>query len=882
MRPLESTTDVAIPTAPIALATRRAEARTRYYTREEAERLGWDVRHPSKGGRFLEEQELVDYFPTLKAVLGQERPDFATIGGDGKLRGVIECKGNSDDLDRAVSEAREYAETINKVRGFDVRLAVGIAGTPDRFVRTRGLFRCDREWIPLQSHGFPLTQLPTVSELQVALENNNGTTDVQLPDEREFFDAAIKISRILRLARIEEAVRPKVIGAIILALFRGDFALDEEVVLEHINSNVKATVGTFKDVPPKRREFLTQTLTLSTESDRLRSAIPDVVNQLDRLNVRSIMRSGVDFLGSFYETFLRYGQDSKKLGVVFTPRHITRFCAELVNTELGMTVYDPASGTGGFLVAAFDRMMSEATTDKARAVVKSSLYGADTNPTVWALAILNMFFRGDGKSYIAYGSCFDQTWTEKFDRVLMNPPFSQEGEPETMFVDHALENLRPGGQLAVVIKTNVLVDSDLKSWREDLVANHHVMGVISLPQELFYPTAAPTSILIVKAHSPDLKRGTFLARIQNDGYRISKKRRIAAEGSQLPETGRLFGRYINSKKIDTVPNFAMIAKREQIENGEEICAEKWLPSASFNKVDSERGYQELMRQMSLAVVNNPDVIDELLDSEWYSSAPNSDRPMETTALDDWFDISTGRSSGVDGYPGGTVPYISSGDIYNGIVDLVSPPESEIYDSPHLTVSAFGQAYLQPWRFCARGNGGSAVRVLNPKFRMSLADLMWIAAQINAQRWRFHYGRMATVARLKSLQVDPPAEGLREITDLATRLRSFRRELADLADGVVAHSGESLQDVVESLAKEWREETGHLSSIERKAMHPAYQRIIALGRPAVPFVLKELDKHGGHWFWALGFMTGENPLKNGDTVEQAAAGWIGWGKRNGYL
>ena len=70
----------------IMVANKRAEARCRYYVREEAKRLGWDVRHPNAGGRFLEEQELVDYFPALRNTLGSDKPDFGAIGGDSKLR----------------------------------------------------------------------------------------------------------------------------------------------------------------------------------------------------------------------------------------------------------------------------------------------------------------------------------------------------------------------------------------------------------------------------------------------------------------------------------------------------------------------------------------------------------------------------------------------------------------------------------------------------------------------------------------------------------------------------------------------------------------------------------------------------------------------------
>ena len=451
----------------MAVNDKRAEARTRYYTRSEALRLGWDVRHPTEGGSFLEEQEIVNYFPKLAAVLGQQRPDFASLINR-KLSMVIECKSHWQDIETAVKEAMEYADIINSVKGIKARIAVGIAGTPDKRLHVQCLFRTDAGWTDLVSHGYPLTQLPSPAEAALAIQNGDGTTDVQLPDEREFFSAAINISRILRLAKIEEAIRPKVIGAVVLALYHGDFSMSPDVVIENINTNVRAAVAKFSDVPRDRRDFLGQTLALSVEAHGLRPRIEEIIHQLERLNVRSIMRSGVDFLGQFYETFLRYGQDAKKLGIVFTPRHITRMCADLVSVELGHTIYDPACGTGGFLVAAFDKMIAQATTKTSKGRVRKSLYGFDTNPTVWSLAVLNMFFRGDGKSNIVHRNCFDSKNgnLEQFDRALLNPPFSQEGEPETDFVDHALKSVKPGGRVAVVVKTSVLVDPSLKLWRK--------------------------------------------------------------------------------------------------------------------------------------------------------------------------------------------------------------------------------------------------------------------------------------------------------------------------------------------------------------------------------------------------------------------------------
>jgi len=101
--------------------------------------------------------------------------------------------------------------------------------------------------------------------------------------------------------------------------------------------------------------------------------------------------------------------------------------------------------------------------------------------------------------------------------------------------------------------------------------------------------------------------------------------------------------------------------------------------------------------------------------------------------------------------------------------------------------------------------------------------------------------------------------------------------------VQSHSQEqSLHQEFRKLCTEWRDQTGHFSSIERKVLHPAYQRIIGLGRPAVPLVLEELRDRRGLWFWALHHMTGEDPAAQAKTIDEARSLWLSWGKKNRYI
>jgi hypothetical protein len=87
----------------------------------------------------------------------------------------------------------------------------------------------------------------------------------------------------------------------------------------------------------------------------------------------------------------------------------------------------------------------------------------------------------------------------------------------------------------------------------------------------------------------------------------------------------------------------------------------------------------------------------------------------------------------------------------------------------------------------------------------------------------------------------------------------------------------------SLATRWRKETAMQSSMDKKAIHWAYQRIIGMGPAAIPLILREIKRRPGHWFWALDAITqGENPAADCETLTQATNAWIAWGEAKGHL
>lgn len=744
---------------------RLAESRTRYHIRDQAARRGWDLQHTFRGGDLVEENEIMDVFPEIG--LGQTRPDFLFCIA-GEPAAVLEAKNETGKRDIAITEARGYAEAINRSGRYDVRVAVGASGTEEQGFIVDVEYLTGDGWKPLSSDGAALTTFPSKHEIELAVIARDATTRVTVPSQQEFNHAAVEVSKILRLARVEAPARPAAIGALVLAMYSPDPTGTEAshlMDLTEVNNRVVSAIKAASGLAGGRESDLIDTLRITGPSfQQLGPHIGRVISVLRRLNVRAVMHSGVDFLGNFYEAFLRYGYDNNALEIVFTPRHITRLCVGLVNVDHTDRVVDLACGTGGFLVSAFDRMMADAPSPAARDKVKDSLWGYDTNPTVWALAVLNMYFRGDGKSHITRASSLTdssrKTVSEKFTKSFLNPPFSQREEPERDFIDAAVNACAPSGEIAVVVKAGVFADDEHRAWRNIFTRNHTVLAVISLPDDLFYPTAAPTSILIARTHVPQPASSiVYLARVSNDGFEKRKGKRVERPGSQLPSIEKDFtavrqGTMVENEHATTLSSSILLG-------GAEWSPQEWLPQAQSSPEVSLRHQDAIAGSILRTVAEYPGALSGMLPAfgEQWSDLPPLPYGTGTKRLDELFVVSNGRSSGEKNYSEGDTPYISSGDLTNSIVSIVSPIDEEVFVDGGITVTAFGQAFVQPWPFMARGNGGSSVRVLAPRYRMTMRELIWFAAQINEQRWRFFYARMAIKGRIVRLNLEVPLSAL---------------------------------------------------------------------------------------------------------------------------
>ena len=241
-----------------------------------------------------------------------------------------------------------------------------------------------------------------------------------------------------------------------------------------------------------------------------------------------------DLLGAAYEYLIKYFADSagKKGGEFYTPGEVVRLLVQIVKPQAGNTIYDPTVGSGGFLIQSHQYVDEQGEDSNNLA-----LYGQESAGTVWAICRMNMILHNITRSTIENGDTLedpkilDHGQIRRFDRVLANPPFSQnysragmkftsrfrEWCPESgkkadlMFVQHMLASLKPDGHMATIMPHGVLFRGGKeKLIREIFIQDDVIEAIISLPPGLFYGTGIPACILVMNKSKPDELRDKVL------------------------------------------------------------------------------------------------------------------------------------------------------------------------------------------------------------------------------------------------------------------------------------------------------------------------------------------------------------------------------------
>lgn len=281
-----------------------------------------------------------------------------------------------------------------------------------------------------------------------------------------------------------------------------------------------------------------------------------------------------DIQGDVYEFLLSEIATAGKNGQFRTPRHIIKLMADLVQPQLGQKIADPACGSGGFLLGAYQYIVTElakkagaqdlkadedgftrtsvaaALTEEAQAILSSSLWGYDIDQTMVRLGLMNLMMHGIDEPHIDYKDTLSKSYTEEaeYNIVLANPPFTgsiDKGDinehlqlattkTELLFVENIYRLLKKGGTACVIVPQGVLFGSGgaFKTLRQMLVERCDLKAVITLPSGVFKPYAGVSTaiLLFTKVWGPKDKvskpatEHVWFYEMAADGYSLDDKR----------------------------------------------------------------------------------------------------------------------------------------------------------------------------------------------------------------------------------------------------------------------------------------------------------------------------------------------------------------------
>lgn len=346
-----------------------------------------------------------------------------------------------------------------------------------------------------------------------------------------------------------------------------------EIMLEHVRYNVFPFIKRLKIENSPFTKHMENAVFILEKPTLLSEAI----NRIEEIFIE-IRKDAIegghafqDIQGDVYEMLLSEIAQAGKNGQFRTPRHIIKLMAALIKPKIGDKIADPACGTAGFLLGAYQYILTDLAkkdnkkiekdddgfeistssafiSEKNKKILDESFYGFDIDITMVRLGLMNLIMHGIDNPKVDYKDSLSKSYNEvgKYDIILANPPFTgkidrsdfnsslriDSGSTELLFLDRILSMLKINGKAAVIIPEGVLFGTSKahKQTREILLKDSMLEAVISLPNGAFKPyTGVKTAILVFTKIEQNSKtwhtEEVWFYELQSDGYSLDDSRR---------------------------------------------------------------------------------------------------------------------------------------------------------------------------------------------------------------------------------------------------------------------------------------------------------------------------------------------------------------------
>ena len=259
-------------------------------------------------------------------------------------------------------------------------------------------------------------------------------------------------------------------------------------------------------------------------------SLRDALDRIDELRFRS--QEEKHELSHLYETRIKnMGNAGRNGGEYYTPRPLIRAMIDVLQPQIGETIYDGAAGSAGFLCEAYDYLrqggseQKQLTTSDLKTLQEKTFYAKEKKSLAYVIAIMNMILHGIEAPNVMHTNTLaeslqDITPKNQHDLVLANPPFGgkerkevqqnfpiKTGETAFLFLQHFMKILKPGGRAAIVIKNTFLSNTDNASvaLRKELLENFNLHTVLDCPAKTFLGAGVKTVVLFFTKGEPTQK-----------------------------------------------------------------------------------------------------------------------------------------------------------------------------------------------------------------------------------------------------------------------------------------------------------------------------------------------------------------------------------------
>ncbi len=311
------------------------------------------------------------------------------------------------------------------------------------------------------------------------------------------------------------------------------------------------------------------------------------------------LHKGLDLQGDLYEYMLSKLSSAGQNGQFRTPKHIREMMVELLKPTPEDSVCDPSCGTAGFLISTAEYIRNHYEDDMTEEQWKhfgSTMFsGYDIDYTMLRISAMNLMLHSISNPEIAYLDSLSKNneICDKYTICLANPPFkgtvdaesindnlkavTNTKKTELLFIALFLRILKKGGQCACIVPDGVLFGSSKahQSIRRELVENHQLRAVISMPSGVFKPYAGvSTAVLVFTKTDAGGTDKVWFFDMKADGYSLDDKRSEISE-NDIPEIIRRFHDLDNEEgRVRTEQSF-LVPKQEIVDNGYDLSINKY-------------------------------------------------------------------------------------------------------------------------------------------------------------------------------------------------------------------------------------------------------------------------------------------------------------------